>query len=212
MAEIEKVTETLPAEVSVEEKAPTEEKAKKSPKLSKALVEAISKIAVEAAVKAYEQEHENHKARVRDRRYNNTKLLFRSYRSLVDYNENTIYDIAQMATETGDPDLLSALGLMGESRKVESIRGRVVFTRVAMENISIAFETYRLWCERSDKPEIQRRWRVLHKMYLDRNKEMNPQEVADSEHISLSQVYVDIDNAAKDMEKRFFGLDPEIFD
>ena len=212
MPENEKVKETLPAEVSVDEKPAQEEKAKKTPKLSKSLVEAICKIATEAAVQAYEQEHEKHKERVRDRRYNNTKVLFRSYRSLVDYNENTIYDIAQMASENGDPELLSALGLMGESRKVESIRDRVVFTRVAMENISIAFETYRIWCERSDKPEIQRRWRVLYKMYLDRAKEMSPQDVADSEHISLSQVYVDIDNAAKDMEKRFFGLDPEIFD
>lgn len=211
MKETEKLAETLPAEVGVQEPQPTEEK-KKSPKLSKALVELIIKTATEAAVKAYCTEHENHRVRVRDRRYNNTKVLFKSYRSLVDYNENTIYDIAQMASENGDPELLSALGLMGESRKVESIRDRVVFTRVAMENISIAFETYRLWCERSDKPEVQRRWRVLHKMYLDRDKEMSPQDVADSEHISLSQVYVDIDNAAKDMEKRFFGLDPEIFD
>lgn len=188
------------------------EKNKTTPKPSKALVELITKTATEAAIKAYCEEHENHKMRVRDKRYNNTKLLFKSYRALVDYNENTIYDIAQMATENGDPELLSALGLMGESRKVESIRDRVVFTRVAMENIAIAFETYRLWCERSEKPEVQRRWRVLQKMYLDRKREMTPQEIADAEHISLSQVYVDIDNAAKDMEKRFFGLDPEMFD
>ena len=209
MPENEIKKETLPAEINHKEEP---EKKTKAPKLNKALIEAIAQVATEAAVKAYCNEHENHKMRVRDRRYNNTKLLFKNYRSLVDYNENTIYDIAQMATEKGDPELLSALGLMGESRKVESIRDRVVFTRVAMENITIAFETYRLWCERSDKPEVKRRWRVLEKMYLDRNNEMSPQEVADSEHISLSQVYVDIDNAAKDMEKRFFGLDPEIFE
>lgn len=209
MLENEKKTETLPDVLPSQE---PNEKAKEKPKLTKALVELICKTSAEAAVKAYCEEHENHRARVRDKRYNNTKLLFRSYRALVDYNENTIYDIAQMASEHGDPELLSALGLVGESRKVESIRDRVVFTRVAMENIAIAFETYRLWCERSEKPEIQRRWRVLQKMYLDRKREMTPQEIADAEHISLSQVYVDIDNAAKDMEKRFFGLDPEIFD
>ena len=202
-------TETLPNVLPSQE--PSENNKPKTT-LTKALVELICKTAAEAAVKAYCEEHENHKMRVRDKRYNNTKLLFKSYRALVDYNEHTIYDIAQMATENGDPELLSALGLMGESRKVESIRDRVVFTRVAMENIAIAFETYRLWCERSDKPEIQRRWRVLQKMYLDRKRELTPQEIADAEHISLSQVYVDIDNAAKDMEKRFFGLDPEIFD
>ena len=209
MIENEKTAEVLP-DIVPHQESPEKEKPKQ--KLSKSLVELISKTAAEAAVKAYCEEHENHKVRVRDKRYNNTKLLFKSYRALNDYNENTIYDIAQMASENGDPELLSALGLMGESRKVESIRDRVVFTRVAMENIAIAFETYRLWCERSDKPEVQRRWRVLQKMYLDRKSEMSPQDVADSEHISLSQVYVDIDNAAKDMEKRFFGLDPEIFD
>ena len=208
MAESEIKNETLPEAIPNQE---TTEKTKQ-PKLSKALVELIARTAAEEAVKAYCDEHENHKARVRDKRYNNTKLLFKSYRALVDYNENTIYDIAQIASQNGDPELLSALGLMGESRKVESIRDRVVFTRVTMENIAIAFETYRLWCERSEKPEIKRRWRVLQKMYLDRNRELTPQEVADSEHISLSQVYVDIDNAATDMEKRFFGLDPEIFD
>ena len=180
MLENEVKLETLPAELP-EEKKDTNNDDKNKVKLSKKMVELISQIATEAAVKAY-------------------------------CAENTIYDIAQMASENGDPDLLSALGLLGESRKVESIRDRVVFTRVAMENIAIAFDTYKLWCERSEKPEVQRRWRVLCKMYLDREKEMTPQEVADSEHISLSQVYVDIDNAAKDMEKRFFGLDPEIFD
>ena len=49
-------------------------------------------------------------------------------------------------------------------------------------------------------------------LFHNRKSEMTPQEIADAEHISLSQVYVDIDNAAKDMEKRFFGLDPEMFD
>ena len=208
MLENEIKTETLPEETPSQEN----EKAKGKTKMTKALIELVCKTAAEAAVKAYSEEHEKHRVKVRDKRYNNTKLLFKSYRALADYNENTIYDIAQMASENGDPELFSALGLMGESRKVESIRDRVVFTRVAMENIAIAFETYRLWCERSDKPEVKRRWRVLEKMYLDRKCELTPQEVADSEHISLSQVYVDIDNAAKDMEKRLFGLDPEIFD
>ena len=209
MAENEKRTEALPEIIPSQE--PSEANKTKT-KLPKSVVELIAKTAAEAAVQAYCEEHENHKERVRDKRYNNTKLLFKSYRALVDYNENTIYDIAQMASERGDPELLAALGLAGESRRVESIRDRVVFTRVAMENIAIAFETYRIWCERSEKPEVQRRWRVLQKMYLDRKRELTPQEIADAEHISLSQVYVDIDNAAKDMEKRFFGLDPEIFD
>ncbi len=210
---MEKTDNTCTDLVPATEPAPPAPAQKKSPKpkLTPEMMELITVVASEVAVEKYKEEKRRNAERVRDRRYNNTKVLFRSYRSLSDYNKNTIFDIAQLADEKGNPELLEAVGLLGESRQVESIRDRVAFTRVAMENIDIALEVYKRWCEKSQKPEIQRRWRVLFKMYLS-DTEMSPQEVADDEHISLSQVYEDINNAAKDMEKRFFGLDTEIFD
>ncbi len=180
-------------------------------KLRDEVVRLVAEVAAETAVQAYREEKERGKAYLRDRRYNNAKLLLRSYRSLKEYNEHTIYDVAQLGAEKGNPELLEAVGLLGESRQIESIRDRVAFTRVAMDNIDVALEVYKRWCDKSTKPEVGRRWRVLEKMYLS-DEPTTPQEVADSEHISLSQVYDDINNAAKDMEKRFFGLDAEIFD
>ena len=200
------------AMVPITPEPPKEPKKKKTgPRLTPEMVELIAAVAAETAVEKYKEERKRSAEVVRDRRYNNTKLLFRSYRSLADYNKNTIFDIAQLAEEKGNPELLEAVGLLGESRQVECIRDRVAFTRVAMENVEIALEVYKRWCEKSPKPEVQRRWRVLYKMYLS-DTELTPQEVADEEHISLSQVYEDINNAAKDMEKRFFGLDTEIFE
>jgi len=200
------------AMVPITPEPPKEPKKKKTgPRLTPEMVELIAVVAAETAVEKYKEERKRSAEVVRDRRYNNTKLLFRSYRSLADYNKNTIFDIAQLAEEKGNPELLEAVGLLGESRQVECIRDRVAFTRVAMENVEIALEVYKRWCEKSPKPEVQRRWRVLYKMYLS-DTELTPQEVADEEHISLSQVYEDINNAAKDMEKRFFGLDTEIFE
>lgn len=190
---------------------PVKEKDKKKKfKLSEEMAKTVAEIAAATAIKIYHEEKERNKEVIRDRRHNNTKLLLRSYRSLKDYNETTIYDIAQLGAEKGNPELLEAVGLLGESRQVQSIRDRVVFTRVTMENVEIALEVYKRWCDASTKPEVQRRWRVLEKMYLG-EEIYTPQEVADSEHISLSQVYEDINNVSKDMEKRFFGLDIEIF-
>ena len=205
-------TQETQAMVPITPEPPKEPKKKKTgPRLTPEMVELIAAVAAETAVEKYKEERKRSAEMVRDRRYNNTKLLFRSYRSLADYNKNTIFDIAQLAEEKGNPELLEAVGLLGESRQVECIRDRVAFTRVAMENVEIALEVYKRWCEKSPKPEVQRRWRVLYKMYLS-DTELTPQEVADEEHISLSQVYEDINNAAKDMEKRFFGLDTEIFE
>ena len=184
---------------------------KKEKKISEEIVHMISEIASQTAIKLYREEKERGKECARDRRYNNAKLLLRSYRSLKEYNEHTIYDIAQLGAEKGNPELLEAIGLLGESRQVESIRDRVAFTRVAMENIDVALEVYKRWCDKSTKAEVQRRWRVLYKMYLS-DTPTTPQDVADSENISLSQVYEDINNAAKDMEKRFFGLDASMFE
>lgn len=201
-----------------EEKAlvPTEQPQKQKSKsgkkkLPEEVICLITEVASKIAVQAYRDEKERGKEHLRDRRYNNAKLLLRSYRSLKEYNEHTIYDVAQLGAEKGNPELLEAVGLLGESRQVESIRDRVAFTRVAMDNIEAALEVYKRWCDKSSKPEVKRRWRVLEKMYLS-DTPTTPQEVADSENISLSQVYEDINNASKDMEKRFFGLDVELFD
>lgn len=198
-------------EVGYDIKTKPEEKEKPKKKSKEEFLREVAEVAVAAGIDAYRKERQKHIQTVRDRRYNNTKLLLRSYRSLREYNEHTIFDIAQLGNEKGNPELLEAIGLTGESRQVESIRERVAFTRVTMENVEIALEVYKRFCNKSPKPEIQRRWRVLEKMYISEEC-FTPQEVADLENISLSQVYVDINEAAKDMEKRFFGLDLELFD
>ena len=179
-------------------------------KLPKQVVRDISAIASEAAVTAYQEELNKTAAAFKDKRLHNTKLLIKKYAMLRDYSNNAIYDTAQMLSPENS-DVLTRLGLeLGESHKVDSIRNNVIKTKVIMEHVDTMLDCYKARCEKSSKPEIKRRWRVLHRMYLD-TETMAAQDVADLEHISLSMVYLDIDSACEELSPLFFGLDLSTF-
>lgn len=174
--------------------------------LPKQLVKAIASVAATLAVEAYQEEINKRAEEFNDKRFRNTKLLIKKYGSLRDYCENAIYSTAQICAERND-DIYELLGIrLGESHKVGSIRNNVIKTDIIMEHINAMLECYKAKCERSSKPEIKRRWRVLQRMYLDRET-MLAQDVADLEHISVSMVYQDIDSACEDLTPLFFGLD-----
>ena len=175
--------------------------------LTDEMLSAIVKQAAEAAIAAYKAEQAKKSAAIRDKRYNSAKSLLRSYRALRDYVQNTIFDVSQVAY---DSEILEAVGMLREAREIEVIRDRLEFTEVVIENVNNALASYNAWCGKSQKPEVQRRWRVLEKMYLSED-EKTAQEIADEEYISLRQVYDDIDKAAQDLSKRLFGIDETIF-
>ncbi|MBQ7445952.1 MAG: hypothetical protein IJS71_08490 [Clostridia bacterium] len=164
-----------------------------------------------AAIEQYKKEREARIFRIKDKRYQNTRLLLKKWRELEDYYHNTIFDEAGVAKGYG-ADLMMMVGARFEQRIVNSVRDKVVFTSVVMQNFECAFELYRAYCEMSGKEEIKRRWRVIYKVYLDLNKVMSPEEVAAEEGVSVSQCYSDIKKAVEDLDKRLFGLDPEYFD
>ncbi len=164
-----------------------------------------------AAIEQYKKEREARIFRIKDKRYQNTRLLLKKWRELEDYYHNTIFDEAGVAKGYG-ADLMMMVGARFEQRIVNSVRDKVVFTSVVMQNFECAFELYRAYCEMSGKEEIKRRWRVIYKVYLDLSKVMSPEEVAAEEGVSVSQCYSDIKKAVEDLDKRLFGLDPEYFD
>ena len=174
-------------------------------------IKKAAEVASKVAIEQYKAERQERIFRIKDKRYQNTRLLFKKWRELEDYYHHTIYDAAEVAKSYG-ADLMQMVGAKYEQRIVNSVRDKVAFTSVVMENFEVQFDLYKEFCMRSGKPELERRWRVLYAMYLDLKKVMTPQEIADKEFISVSQVYIDLEKAARDMDKRLFGLDPEFFD
>ena len=178
----------------------------KKEKLSKKVIKDITAVAAEIAIAKYQEEVNKHSVAFKDKRLHNTKLLIRKYGLLRDYTNNAIYDTAQICAEQNN-DVLALIGVdVGERHQVGSIRNNVIKTELIMEHIDTMLDCYKRRCQASTKPEVQRRWRTLKRMYLDA-KPMDAQEVADLEHIGVSTVYFDIDTACEELSPLFFGLD-----
>lgn len=179
--------------------------APQAPKKKQSVYEQAAAVASKIALQKFCDLKKKYAADQHDKRLRNTKLLLRNYRNFVDYNENAIYETAQLCGDD-DAKLLEMIGLdTSETRRVESIRSNVVRTRMIMEHIQEMLEVYKKRCGNSKKPEVNRRWRVLEALYLSEESK-EPHEIAELEHISISQVYQDVNNATEDLSKLFFGL------
>lgn len=177
----------------------------KEKKLSEATILKVTELAARTAVEAYKKELEAEKARFKDKRFNNAKLLLRKYKWLIDYSANAIYESTQL--QDGMEEILEAMGAeTSEVRKVQSIQKNVVITSMIMEHIQAMLDCYHRKCEDSGKPEEKRKWRTIYNMFIA-EPALTAQEIADMEHKSLRTVYADVDAACEDLSTLFFGLD-----
>lgn len=189
------------------------EKHRKQRSLSQETIHAITKEASAAAIAEYERINAQHRKEQTDKRLRNTKLLMKNYRKFSDYNSHAIYETAQICQACDNDALFSLAGISpGDKFHVESIRNGVATTRIIVEHIDTMLDVYKSRCEKSPKSEKQRRWRVLYSMYLS-DEDLSPAEIAENEHISMSQFYDDINNACEDLTPLLFGLDlTELFE
>jgi hypothetical protein len=175
-------------------------------KLPAYVVKQISEVAAAKAIERYTLEEQERRARLKDRRLNNAKLLLRKYKLLKEYSHKAIYDANQIADESM-VEIMDAMGMsVGEVRKIESIQRNVIATNMIMEHVSAMLDVYEGLCRASKKPEARRRWRVIYDLFIA-NDVKTAQEIADREHISVSMVYTDVDNACDELSSLFFGLD-----
>ncbi|MDE7194441.1 MAG: hypothetical protein K2O14_10770 [Oscillospiraceae bacterium] len=141
--------------------------------------------------------------RVYDNRYNNTKVLIQKYRLLSDYANNAVYDISRI----DEGEVYEILELFGDSnaKKIKSIKDRVYTVKMIMEHIDTMLDVYKMRCTSSNKQEQQRRWRVLHSMYIS-SEPKTAIEAAEAENIHERTVYRDIDEACEELSTLFFGV------
>lgn len=189
------------------------EKKRKPRSLSHETIQAITREATTTAIAEFERIRAQQRQEQTDRRLRNTKLLMKNYRKFADYNSHAIYETAQICQACDNDALFSLAGITPSDKfHVESIRNGVATTRIIVEHIDTMLDVYKSRCEKSPKAEKQRRWRVLQAMYLS-SEDLSPAEIADKEHISMSQFYDDINNACEDLTPLLFGLDlTELFE
>lgn len=164
-------------------------------------------VGAKAAVKAVERERKAYRKKQYDWKYQNTKLLLRNYRRLNAYYQNAIFSIedAEEADESFE-DIMRSMGRPADEEIfVESIQKNYLATRIIMTHVNKMLECYEVMCERSNRQDDKRHWRVLEGLYLSENY-TTAEQIAKQEHIDKRTVYKDIDVCAADLTALFFGV------
>lgn len=166
-----------------------------------------AEVGAKAAVKAVERERKAYRKRQYDWKYQNTKLLLRNYRRLNAYYKNAIFSIedAEEADESFE-DIMRSMGRPADEEIfVESIQKNYLATRIIMTHVNKMLDCYQIMCERSNRQDDKRHWRVLEEMYLTEDY-TTAEQIAKQEHIDKRTVYKDIDVCAADLTALFFGV------
>ena len=164
-------------------------------------------VGAKAAVKAVERERKAYRKKQYDWKCQNTKLLLRNYRRLNAYYENAIFSIedAEEADESFE-DIMRNMGRPADEEIfVESIQKNYLATRIIMTHVNKMLDCYEIMCERSNRQDDKRHWRVLEGLYLSENY-TTAEQIAKQEHIDKRTVYKDIDVCAADLTALFFGV------
>lgn len=166
-----------------------------------------AEVGAKAAVKAVERERRAYRKKQYDWKHQNTKLLLRNYRRLNAYYENAIFSIedAEEANESFE-DIMRNMGRPADEEIfVESIQKNYLATRIIMTHVNKMLDCYEIMCERSNRQDDKRHWRVLEGLYLSENY-TTAEQIAKQEHIDKRTVYKDIDVCAADLTALFFGV------
>ena len=169
------------------------------------MLEHAARIAADTAIDKYKSEQEAHRKSISDRKFKNTKLLLRQYRSLRDYAENAVYGTEQLE-DFNIIELMSGV-TDADKFKVQSVQNQVAYTKTIMQHVETMLHIYKMKCTSSGKDEVCRRWRVIECMYLTGDSRPEISSIAANEMIDGRTVYKDIDKACDELSNLIFGLD-----
>lgn len=161
----------------------------------------IAEIAAEKAIEAHKEQVRKHQKERADRRLRNTKLLLRKYRSFKLHCKDIKLELEYYESR----DEILAM-IEDDEQIVESIKRSKRRTLAMVNFIDQMLEVYRIMCERSRKPEEERRCDIIHKMYIADEK-MTAEAIAECHLIDTRTVYRDINKACETLSALMFGID-----
>lgn len=167
-----------------------------------------AEIGAKSAMQAVEREKKKFRKQAYDRRYHNTKLLLRHYRTLNEHFKNAIFDLGQ--AEECDDTFADIIEMMNgysydEDLYVESIKKSAIRTKIIMTHVNKMLECYEIMCERSNRADDKRHCRILQALYID-DFPVTATELANKESVDKRTIYRDIDAAAADVTALLFGI------
>ncbi len=175
--------------------------------LSQEDIQQIAILAAKEGVAAYKKEQEIRLSERTEKVRNSAKMLLQHYRKLKRMKDTSIYDIDTIT----DPTLSEIFEqILDECRRGEfhlsSIKKNRLITGIILNHVDVQLENYKKECSRSNIPDIQRRYRIVKRIYLDETP-MKPEEVAEEENIEKTSVYRTLEKAYDDLTALFFGVE-----
>lgn len=161
---------------------------------------------VKAAMDYIAEERQAQKKGRCDRRLRNTRLLLKNYRSLSHYAKGAVYKASQMKESA--VDILDGLDdyAFDDSLYIESIKKSQQRTLIILKHIDEMLNYFQIDCERSEKDEIMRQYRIIVAYYIAEDRK-SADELAEIEHIERRAVYKDINKALQPLSALIFGID-----
>jgi hypothetical protein len=131
------------------------------------MIELASRTAVETALEFIDKKNKEAIKSRNDKRLHNTRLLLRNYNLLKSHCQKSVYKLSQAVEGINAIDILDALHKLQDDKYIESIKSSVIRTHVVLTHVEEMLDLYGIYCERSPKPEDQRKCRVIKAFYVD---------------------------------------------
>lgn len=173
-------------------------------KVDKEVIRIAAEAGAKAALAQWQKEQAKAQEEKADRRLHNTRLLLKNYRLFKQHAMNAVYEVDQL--DESVYDILDTMERNTSNVFVDSIKTSVARTVTLVRHIDVMLELYQIYCERSDKPEDSRRWRVIKARYLD-DCEKSSIDIAEQEGVSDRTINRDIAAAHDQLAALFFGID-----
>lgn len=171
---------------------------------NKELIRMAAEVGAKVAVDRLDKERAKAQTEKKDKRLHNTKLLLDNFRLFKRYTENAVYDAEQL--DESIYDILDMMERNSGSCIVDSIKNSVARTATLVGHVEAMLGLYRTYCEASNKPEDNRRWRVVQWRYID-DYEKSIFEIAEQEGVSTRTIDRDVFTACDHLAALFFGID-----
>ncbi|MFR7387925.1 MAG: hypothetical protein ACLUTU_02780 [Blautia faecis] len=171
------------------------------------LIKAAGREGAKKGVEAYERRKEKDKEELADKVKNSSKTIIIHYRQLKKMKNTSV-----TGTDTvTDPTLKEILdGILEQVRKEEfnltSTNKNRIVTGMLLNHVDVQLENYKKECRKSKIQDIQRRYRVVERMFLQAEP-VRAEDVAEEEQIDKSTVYRTLEKAYDDLAVLFFGIE-----
>ncbi|MFD2638380.1 hypothetical protein [Piscibacillus salipiscarius] len=161
----------------------------------------ITETASQEAIKAYREQESKQQKDKHDRRLRNIKLLLRNYRMFILHCRDVKQDLIELEKPK---DIIAELE--ADEHAIEAIKRSKERTLIMVNFINEMLDVYKLICERSIKPEVKRRYDIIHQLYIS-DKEKTAKEIATCHFIDERTVYRDVNKACETLSALMFGVD-----